>query len=228
MKWFISIFFILFYFQTNVEAAFRVSLLTSISSKQINAEDSVGEDGTLISNGNFTYGLGFSYGLSQSWHVLLGHESKTYAFDNTEKVIAEDESISVGMSYIGLRWILFTRTSLRFLINSEENIGYEVNSDGKAILYKEGLNYMSLYYDQIVYLGVSLFAGFKVGYEMTSSSTLIEERSASKYGVFMTLNTSGWGQVEAYYEFRNITKSDENLNFVENDANLNLTYTVGF
>lgn len=214
---------------TAAQAAFRMTLLSSVGSKKLAGQDpSTAADGVLISNGNFNYGLKFSVGLSASWHILAGYEASSYAFDNTENILEGDTGISANSTEIGMRWILFSRTALRFLFNLEDSIGFKVNAASRAVLYKENLKYLSLYYDQIVYLGSTIFGGFKVGYDLPTSGSEITDRQGSKYGIFVTVNTSGWGQFETYFELKNITKYDDQLEYIEKDSNLNISYTVGF
>jgi len=210
-------------------AVVRFSLLTSFSSKKLVGEDLItATEGTIVSNANMTYGLKMSYGLSPSWHFLLGHEIRNYAFDNTENIIAGEEAIDANTTEIGMRWIVFSRTALRFLFLMDDSVAFKVDANNKAVLYTENLKYFSIYYDQIVYLGTTIFAGFKIGTDLPTSGNDIIDRTGTKYGVFITLNTTGLGQFEGYFEMKESYKEDDNLSYTENDANLNITYTVGF
>lgn len=209
--------------------AFRMTLLTSFDSKKLTGTDAATQaDGNLISNANFNYGLNLSFGFSKNLHLLLGYQSRSYDFDNTENIIEGESAVDANKTEIGLRWILFARTALRFNIVSEDTIGFSVNANNRVELFTENINYLNIYYDQIVYMGGRFFGGFKVGYDIPANGTEIQDRSSTKYGVFVTMNTSGLGQFEGYFEIINTDKSDDNLAYTESDQNFNLNWTVSF
>lgn len=198
----------------------------SYSKKIVGVDSTASVDGEIVSNSNINYGFEFEYSLSKSLRLLGSYESRSLKFDNSSDVIeGSTEFESTAMTF-GFKWILFSRTALRFLYNIEQATAFKVNS-GKAKIYTEASSYITTYFDQILYLGSSVYSGFRLGFDISSSGNYVSNRSATRYGVFVIMNTF-MGQFESFYEIKNITKESSSLDFTEKDSILNFVYRVRF
>lgn len=193
------------------------------SDKLVGVSKTTSEEDKLVSNTNFHYGLNFRYALSQSFHMVLNYTNKSIDFDNTQEIIAGEEAFVLTQVEAGVRWIIHPRVAFRILFNADEELAFTVNEDNQAEVFSENLNYLSVYYDQVVFLGGSMFSGFKVGYDLPASGDQITNRTAVKYGVFAVLNS-----FEIHYEIRNKTKETDTLEFTDDESVLNFTYTFRF
>jgi hypothetical protein len=221
----IIVIFILFVTHQSFANTFAVGLGGSLSSKKLNGTlDAVGSEGKLISNSNLHLGLNFAYSLTNSFRLLFAYESRQVDFDNTEVIIAGEESFKVDSTKLGVRWITHPRVALRFLITSEKDLAFNINeTTNMAEIYSENLTYFSVYYDQVVFLASTMYSGFRLGYDVSSSGSTIEGRSANIFEIFGII-----GALEVNYQIKNITKSNSDLTFAETDSALNALYTLRF
>jgi hypothetical protein len=204
-----------------------IGLIGSLYSKKLIGENAVsGVSGEVVSNTNINYGLEFEYSISRSLRFLGSYKSRTVEFDNTDDVITGETIFNTSASSMGLKWILFSRTALRFIYNLEKDLGFKVVND-KAEIFVENSNYLTVFYDQIIFLGKSIYSGFRLGSDITSSGDRLSDRNATRYGVFITMN-SGMGQLESFFEVKNIAKSSSSLDFTEKDSILHFTYRLIF
>ena len=136
-------------------------MTASLLSKNLTGVDSAGDEGNLVSSTNFHYGLNLRYALSKSWHFLLNYQNKSYSFDNTQEVIEGEEAFTLSQTSTGVRWVIHPRVAFRFLLNVDEQLAFSVNASDLAEVYSENLSYASIFYDQVVFMGRSMFSGFK-------------------------------------------------------------------
>lgn len=208
--------------------ALRLSLVSSFYSTNLVGEDNTsGTSGKLVSQSNLHYGLKLSYAVSQSFRLEFAHKLSSYDFDNTDDLIIGDTKVDASSTEIGIKWIMFAMTAFRFSIMSEDVVAFELDNSNKAKLFKSKINAFHLHYDQILYLGSSVFAGIKLGYEMGLSGDEISNKQGSSYGAFVILNT-GMGSFEGFYELKNTTKETDSLDFSDEDSIFNIIYTVSF
>ena len=197
--------------------------LSFYSTKLVGEDESAGTDGKLISNLNTLSGLTMSYAFSQSFHLFLSYLTGSVQFDNTQDVINGDEGYTRTKMSAGIRYIAFSIVAFRFLYNIDKEIGFEIDSTNKAVLKDESINYLSAYYDQIVYMGGMINAGFYIGHELSSSSDSFSNKSASEYGLFTFIDN-----LKLSYYLRNVSKESDNLVFTQNDSIFELNYTFSF
>ena len=218
----------LFLITSTLSEAARFTLKTSLNNRTLTATDKeTGAEGELESEGNFHYGVNIELPFTKSFRWNFGGQMKTYTFDNEEEEIASEEKIDTFDSYIGFKWIMFSRTAIRVDFHYSEDIAFTINGSDKAELFKEGITFIDTNFDQILYLSPRFYAGFKVGTETLISSDEILSRSEIHYGLFMNFNTF-LGIIEISGELKNVSKDTDTLDFEQNDLGLNLDYTVRF
>ena len=182
-----------------------------------------GEEGKLVSNTNFHYGVHFAYLAGKGFQFLLDYSNKSYSFDNTQEIITGEESFSLTKTSIGMRWIAHPRVALRLHLNFDEDIVFTVDENNQALIEPEKIMYPSIFYDQILFLGGTMYSGFKLGYELGGAGETIKNRTALQYGVFAVLNA-----FEINYMVKNITKENDTLEFTETESALNFIYLFRF
>ena len=203
---------------------FRFGFSGSILSDKITGIDNdTGEEGKLVSNTNFHYGIHFAYLMGSGFQILLDYQNKSYDFDNTQEIITGEESFSLTKTSIGMRWIAHPRIALRLHLNFDEDIVFTVDENNQALIEPEKIIYPSIFYDQILFLGGSMYSGFKVGYELGGTGETIKNRTALQYGLFAVLNA-----FEINYMIKNITKENDTLEFTETESALNFIYLFRF
>ncbi len=203
---------------------YRFGFSGALLSKEMTGVDKVTEEeGKLVSNTNFHYGVHFAYMMGNSLQFQMNHLNKNYSFDNTQEIIAGEEAFSITNTQLGFRWIALSRVAFRLLINFAEDLVFTVDSNNQAVLEQESLIYPSVFYDQIVFLGGTMYSGFKVGADIGGSGDTIENRQAVHYGVFAVLNA-----FEINYIVSNITKETESLDFTETESSLQFKYLFRF
>lgn len=181
------------------------------------------EEGKLVSNTNFHYGIHFAYLMGKGLQFQLNYLNKNYSFDNTQEIIEGEETFTLTNTQLGIRWIALSRVAFRLLINVTEDLAFTVNQTNQAVLTQESLVYPTIFYDQIVFLGGTMYSGFKVGADVGGSGETIENRQAIHYGVFAVLNA-----FEVDYTISNITKETEALDFTETESSLQFKYLFRF
>jgi hypothetical protein len=186
-------------------------------------QKSTSTEGKLISNSNLVTGLKLNYRYSKSVHFLFNYVSQDFSFDNTDSIIADESSFQVSTINIGARWIMLKRVAFRFMITSADDLAFTVDSNKKAVLYSESLKYLSLFYDQIVFMGSKMYSGFRFGYDLESSGSTISGRSGTMFTLFFNM-----GNFEVSYDLKNHTKENSTMDFVESDNSLNVTYAFSF
>lgn len=212
----------------SLSSAARLTLKTSMVNRDLEASSkTTGEEGKLSSVGNFHYGMAIELPLSKSFRTNFGVQQKSFQFNNEDEDIEGESTLETVDSFIGIKWVIFSRTALRLDFHYEEDIAFKQNALQKAELFKEGITYLSANLDQILYLSASVYAGFKLGSEVLISSDEIESRTETHYGLFINYNTF-LGAFEMYAELRNVFKATEELDFTQKDLALNLDYTVRF
>ena len=201
-----------------------LGLTSSLYSKKLNGTlDVIGSEGKLVSNSNLHLGLNFAYSLTSSFRLLFNYESREINFDNTEAIIAGEETFKVDSTRLGVRWITHPRVALRFLMTAEKDLAFNINASNQAEIYSESITYFTVYYDQIVFLAESMYSGFRLGYDISASGNTIEGRSANIFELFAVV-----GGLEVNYLMKKITKSNSDLTFDETDSALNFLYTLRF
>jgi hypothetical protein len=227
MKYFIVLFLIT-YSARSFAKGFKLALIGTHTGKSLSARNTtLSSDGTIVSNSNTQYGLGLDIALNVNWQLLLDYSSMPYQFDNSKNLITGAEKFSLSSIGAGLRYILFSRTALRLMLNSFDDLGLDVRS-AQVEIYRESLIQGIIHLDQIVYLGKIIFVGFKVGYGTELSGDKIQNRVSTSYGAFVTYNTGGLGHIESFYELESIKKEDDSLEYVENNSSLSFMYSVKF
>jgi hypothetical protein len=213
--------------QTAYANALRFSLLSSFYSTTLIGESAGGASGKLVSQANLHYGLKISYAMSQSFRLEFSHKLRSFDFDNTDDLILGDTKVDISATEFGIKWIMFARSAFRFSLVSEELVAFELDNNNKAKLFTDKINALHIHFDQILYLGSSIFAGVKLGYEMGLGGDTITNKQGSSYGAFIILNT-GMGSFEGFYELKNTTKETDDLDFSDEDSIFNIIYTVSF
>ena len=211
---------------TTYGKAFRVTPYISLySTTLIGTDDVLNADGKLVSNSNLLTGLKMSYSLSQAFNLVFDYSTGAVGYDNTQEVISGDDSYTKSKISLGTRWILHPRVVFKFLFNIDEEIGFSIDTanDNKALLVAEPINYFSIYYDQIVFMGGGMYSGFFIGYSPNSSSDTYFARTSTEYGLFFVLQG-----FRASYKIENKTKESDDLKFTEDDSALELSYTFRF
>lgn len=202
--------------------------MTALNNRTLEATDKVtGNEGKLEATGNFHYGLNLEFSLSKSFRANIGAWQRSYSFNNEKEIIADEPTIDTTDVYLGFKWIVFSRTALRFDFHFADEVAFTQNTSNQAVLFKEGITFIDVNFDQIVYLTAKFYLGFKLGSELLISSSDIESRSEIHYGAFLNYN-SFLGALEVYLQLKDVTKDTEDLDFVQNDINLNLNYTLRF
>lgn len=225
-----SFILVTFFILPTISSAAQLTLKSSVVNRELEATSKeTGDDGKLSSTGNIHYGIALEIPLSKSFRTNFGVEQKKFQFDNTDtpEPIEGEETIDAVDSFIGIKWIVFSRTALRLDFHYEEDIAFTQNVLGKAELFKEGITYLSVNLDQILYLSAKMYAGFKLGSEILISSNEIESRAETHYGLFLNYNTF-MGAFEFYGEMKNVIKDTKDLEFVQSDLSLHLDLTVRF
>ena len=208
--------------------AARLTLKTSLNTRALTATSKAnGDEGKIEGQGNFHYGLAIESSLSKNFRWGFGGEIKNYSFDNEDDVIAGEERVETIDSYIGFKWIMFSRSALRFDFHYEEDIAFTINGDNEAELFKEGITYIDANFDQILYLSPRFYFGFKVGTELLMSSDELITRDEIHYGLFMNFNTI-IGVIEISGEYKSVKKDIDTLDFEQEDISMFLDYTVRF
>jgi hypothetical protein len=208
--------------------ALRLSLISSFySTNLVGEDDASGKSGKLVSQSNLHYGFKLSYAISQSFRLQFAYKLSSYDFDNTDDLITGDTKVNASSTEVGFKWIMFATTAFRLSIVSEDVVAFELNNSNKAKLFKSKINAFHLNYDQILYLGSSVFAGIKLGYEMGLSGDEVTNKQGSNYGAFVILNT-GMGSFEGFYQLKSTTKETDSLDFTDEDSIFNIIYTVSF
>ena len=203
---------------------FRFGFSGALISKEMVGVDKVTEEeGKLVSNTNFHYGIHFAYLMGKGFQLLLNQQNKAYSFDNTQEIIAGEDTFVLTNTQFGFRWIALSRVAFRVLLNSGEDLVFTVDENNQAVLEKESLFYPTIFYDQIVFLGGTMYSGFKVGADFGGAGDTIENRQAVHYGVFAVLNS-----FEIDYTISNITKETETLDFTETESSLQFKYLFRF
>ena len=96
----------------------RIGFTGSLFSKKLTGEDSSsGDEGNLVSNTNFHYGLNFRYAMSKSFHFILNYYNKSIDFDNTQEIIAGEEAFVLTQIETGVKWIVHPTVAFRILFN---------------------------------------------------------------------------------------------------------------
>lgn len=153
---------------------FRISLAGAVASKKLTGTDPIsGDEGVLISNGNFNTGFNLSYSFDPHWHVLLGMENRSYDFDNSDNIISGPTKLDLSATQYGIRWIMFAKTAFRFLYTAQDEAAFIVTDSNQAELYKESISFFTIYWDQLIYSGENILIGFKVGYDVAADATEI-------------------------------------------------------
>jgi hypothetical protein len=202
---------------------FKVGLHTSIYSTTLTGSDNSDTDGKLVSNSNLFYGLNLAYGITKRLHFLLDYTTGTISYDNTKSILNGDSNFQVSKLATGVKFIAFPRVAFRAYFNSDDDLAFKVDETNQASVYSENLNYLSVFYDQIVFMGGAMYSGFKLGYDISTSGTDTTDRTGSTIGLFGVIHG-----LSVDYEIRSITKSNSSLDFEENDTALKLQYLFSF
>ena len=206
--------------------AFRVTPYISLYSTTLTGtDDALNADGKLVSNSNLLAGLKMSYSLSQAFNLVFDYSTGSIAYDNTQDVISDNDSYTKSKISLGTRWILHPRVVFKFLFNIDKEVGFTIvtTDNNKAMLDAEPINYFSINYDQIVFMGGGTYSGFFIGYSPNSSSDTYFARTSTEYGLFFVLQG-----FRASYKIENKTKESDDLKFTEDDSALELSYTFRF
>jgi hypothetical protein len=234
----ITIIFTIF-FTSNIFAyknKLGIGITSSSYSKKIFGKSSTSSTkAKIVSNWNIHSGLELEYSITKYLRVLGSYASRPIEFNNSKSTINRDTSFNTSSMIFGLKWIVFSRTALRFLYNIEKDIGFEVAA-GKTEIYSDNTSYLTVIYDQIIFLGPSIYStfrhrgnsmysGFRLGYDLGINGQRLSNKKVIRYGIFGVLN-SYIGQFEAYFELKNITKDSSNYDFTEEDSILHITYRI--
>ena len=218
------IFLISLFFSISCYAqVFKVGLQTTIYSTKLTGSDNLDLEGNLISNSNFFSSLDLAFGITKRLHFLVDYTAGAISFDNTKDVIAGDSEFQVSRVAAGVKFIAFSRVAFRAYFNTYDDLAFEVNESNQAIVYSEKLNYLSLFYDQIVFMGGAMYSGFKLGYDIPTSGTETTDRTGNTVGLFAVIHG-----FTIDYEVKSITKSNSSLDFEENINVLKLKYLFSF
>lgn len=201
-----------------------IGLGVSVNSKKLDGTlKATNIEGKLVSSSNFHAGINIAYNLTNSTHLLLDYYGRVIDFDNTNKIIEGDKKFSDASLSVGARWILMKSVAFRLMYTSEKDLAFTVDANNKAVLYSESLGYISVFYDQIIFLTSVIYLGFRAGYDVPSSGDTIIDRSGTRFSLFAKM-----GGFEINYEKKSITKSTEGLDFIETDSAVNILYGVRF
>jgi hypothetical protein len=204
-----------------------IGLIGSSYSKTISGENAVsGVEEEIVSNTSIHYGLELEYSVTHTLRFIASHVSGSVEFDNSESTTNGETYFDTSVSSAGFKWIVFSRTALRFLYNIEKDIGFNI-VDSKAEIFVENSNYLTVFYDQIVFLGPSMYSGFRIGSDLGSSGDKLSNRTATRYGLFIVIN-SVVGQFEGFFEVKSISKESSSLDFEEKNSVAHLSYRLIF
>ncbi len=221
--------FILFIFLFTVSLPswgqrFSMGANAGIFSKTLIGTDKVtGMDGKLVSNGNLQYGVDLSFSMTNSMQLLLAYTSRSVDFDNSNNIIAGDEKFDMSNTSLGFRWIALRSVAFRLLYTMDKDLGFNLNGSNQAVLYAENIGYVSLFWDQIVFLYNSFYAGFKLGYDVNASAETNEGRQGGRAQLFTVIDG-----LEISYEIKDITKNNASFDFTQKDNILSLGYRLRF
>ncbi len=144
-------------------------------------------------------------------------------FDNSNSVISGENSADITRTSVGARIIIHPRIAFRTYYNIQQDVGFTVNAANEAEIFEETVNYVSLWYDQIVFLGSSYIAGFRLGYEVPASGDQLSDRSATTGVAFFN-----YGMLLLDYSVTNIKKFSDDLTYEETDSRFNVGFGLSF
>ena len=225
MKNIISIILFIFILPS-AQAKFNIDLGFGLKSKSLTGVDKLTQvEGKLVGNALMQTRFNILWGLSQKWQLLIDYASTTVDFDNSDNVITGPDSVTLSKTAIGARWIIMPRAAFRFYYSMEQDVAFGLNgsSPPQAVLYTETINHIDLWYDQIVFMGGSMYSGFRVGYGLGASGAKTIDRSGTDIALFFV-----WDNWDFSYEFTNFTKSNSELDFVEKDTTIGVKYSLKF
>ncbi len=205
-------------------AQFGLNLGGQIFSKSLNGTlTGTDTEGKLVSNGNFHYGIKTGFSMTNSIALLIEYNSREVDFDNSNNIISGEEVFKVDSTSVGLRFILMPRVAIRTMYTMEKDLGFELDGNNKAVIYTEDIGYLTIYYDQIVFLSAGMYSGFKLGYDLPASGANNLDRTGTRINLFANIHN-----FETSYELRSFTKNNSTLDFVEKDAVLTISYRLTF
>lgn len=218
---FVLFIFISFSAKANIS---NLGIFASIYSKKLTGTlDSTGTEGKLVSSSDLHYGLDLEYAFSPAFRFIFNYQTGNVDFDNTDNIITGEESFDINSTKLGFRWIIHPRVAFRSLLNLDKELAFDVNGSNQAEVYSESVNYLSVFYDQIVFLGTAFYSGFRLGYDIPASGDTIEDRTGNFFSVFAVI-----GNLEISYNYKKVTKSNNDLTFEEIDSALNFSYGLRF
>ena len=217
-------FFIFTFLVSYSSYGFELGVSAGVLSKTLTGvDDATDTEGKLIANSNLQYGVHTSIPFSAGLRFDLNYYNRKIVFDNTKDVIEGEDTYQADMTNFGIRWIIHPRIGLRFLYNLSKEISFEVNPTDQAVVDVEQVNYVSVHYDQIVFLGGSSYSGFRLGYETNADGENIEDRQGTLASVFAVI-----GGLDLSYNIAQIKKFRGDLSLEENDSFVSAKYTAKF
>lgn len=177
--------FTVLFISCNAKAMFRADIGVSFNSLELMGSTSSSEvEGNIISNNNLNYFFSLKYFLTKQTSMHFKFSPKSYEFDNTKDVIEGDSKLSTQNTEIGLKFIVHPRVALGLGIKQNDVAAFKVNSSNKAQLLTNKIINPYISYDQIIFLGSSMYSGLFVNYEIPASGDDIENSGQSSYGLF--------------------------------------------
>ena len=208
--------------------AWKLALNSALFDTTLRGEDiTTGDNGRLISQGNFSYGLQLELPYSRRLKTLIGYENRRIRFDNSTGVIRSENSITTNSFSLGFRWILFSKTAVNFKVHTLEDLAFTRDNLSQAVLFKETLSYGSIELRQILYLKPRFYFGLKVGGSTLLSGDQIESRRGYDVGAFGNWTTR-LGIFQLTYDYIEVEKFTANLEVKNTTTRCGLNYIMRF
>lgn len=218
------VFFVLIFFYTSTAlAGLRFGLGASFYSTSIAGVNELNSiDQKIKSHSSLGTEINLSFSLSKRLQLLIDYADGEVEFDDSEINFSGEPKFSYTNGSVGFRYIFHPRVAFRFYMNSIEDVAFNFE-DNEIDLYKERINFLSVYYDQIVFMGRGMYSGFKLGYDVSADGVNTIGRNGHHIMPFMVI----YG-FTVEYKISEYTKSNEDLDFEQSDRLLTMKYMFSF
>ncbi len=214
---------LIFFYTLTAYAGLRFGLGASFYSTSLNGVNELNSiDKNIKSQSSFGTEINLNFSLSKRLQLLIDYADGEVVFDDSEVSFSDESKFSYTNASVGFRYIIHPRVAFRAYINSIEDAAFNFEND-EIDLYKERINYLSVFYDQIVFMGRGMYSGFKLGYDISADGVNTLSRTGHHIVPFMVV----YG-LTIEYKISEYTKANENLDFEQNDKLLTMKYMFSF